>query len=295
MRTNPSRRSIITCLGTIIFLPFQFLWADSNDIQSLPELEKSSRGRLGVHAVDTASNRVVAYRSEERFPMCSTFKVILAGAMLDESTRSTGILNERLTYREDELIQHSPITEKHVGTGMTVSELCAATIQYSDNTAANVLLKRLGGPEALTRFTKKIGDPSFRLDRWEPALNTAIPDDPRDTTTPAAMTATLQALTLGNALNANCRTMLLTWMDGNTTGDKRIRARVPEGWRVGDKTGSGSYGTTNDVAVIRPPGKAAIVITIFLTGPEKDSPWRDNVIAKATTITLRKLALSSTK
>lgn len=272
------------------------LMADPAPTQgSLAELEKSSGGRLGLHAIDINMGKTVEHRADERFPMCSTFKVILSAAILDESTRSKDLLTEKLTYTQEEIIQHSPITEKHVATGMTVSELCAATIQYSDNTAANVLLKKLGGPEALTRFTQKIGDPSFRLDRWEPALNTAIPGDPRDTTTPAAMTTTLQSLTFGPALGPDGRKQLLQWMDGNTTGDKRIRAAVPKDWQVGDKTGSGSYGTTNDVAVIRRPGQGPIIITIFLTGPDKKSPWRDETIAKAASIAIRELASPATK
>jgi beta-lactamase class A len=213
--------------------------------------------------------------------MNSTFKVILASAMLDLSTRESGLLGERLMYNRDELVTYSPITEKHLATGMTIEELCAAAIQYSDNTASNVLIKRLGGPPAVTAYSRSIGDTTFRLDRWETALNTAIPGDLRDTSTPQAMAFSLQRLALGEALPAAQQRQLQQWLKGNTTGAKRIQAGVPTGWQVGDKTGTGDYGSANDIAIIWPPQRAPIVLTIYTARKEVKAEPRNDILASA--------------
>ena len=202
---------------------------------------------------NTGSGVRLQHRAHERFPLCSTFKLMLAAAVLERSTRDGSLLSRNLSYGKGDLIDHSPITEKHVATGMTVAAMCAATIQYSDNAAANLLLKELGGPATVTAFARGIGDQTFRLDRTEPELNTSIPGDPRDTTTPSAMSDSIQRLVLGDALGAAQRDQLKTWLLGNTTSTERFLAGVPAGWKVGDKTGSGSYGSTNDVGVLWPP------------------------------------------
>ncbi len=250
----------------------------------LAQLEASLNGRLGVFALNTANGARLGHRADERFPLCSTFKVLLASAILDRSTRSTGLMEQRVRFGRGNLVAHSPITEKHLDDGMTVANLCAATIQYSDNTAANLLMGLLSGPTAVTAFARSIGDQEFRLDRWETDLNSAIPGDPRDTTTPEAMGQSLRRLTLENALQAQQREQLVDWLRGNTTGATRIRAGVPENWRVGDKTGSGSYGTANDIAVLWPPQRAPIVVAIYTTRQEKDAKARDDIIATATRI-----------
>jgi beta-lactamase class A len=170
-----------------------------------------------------------------------------------------------MRYGKADLIANSPITEKHVATGMSVAGLCAATIQYSDNAAANVLLKLLGGPAEVTAFARRIGDQAFRLDRTEPELNTSIPGDLRDTTTPAAMSDSVQRLVLGDALGAGQRDQLKTWLLGNTTSADRFVAGVPAGWKVADKTGAGSYGSNNDVGVLWPPAGAPLVLSVYLT------------------------------
>lgn len=182
---------------------------------------------------------------------------------------------------------YSPITEKHVGAGMTVAELCAATLQYSDNTAGNLLLEQVGGPAGLTAFARQLGDPTFRLDRNEPTLNTALPNDPRDTTTPLAMGVTLQRLLLGDALAPAGREQLQAWLKGNTTGDARIRAGVPKGWIVGDKTGSGDYGVANDVGIVWPQGRAPWILVVFSRGPQQSSPWNHEPIAAATRLVVQ--------
>ncbi|WP_341891953.1 class A beta-lactamase [Variovorax sp. YR752] len=256
----------------------------------LAELERACGGRLGVAGFHTGSGARLQHRAHERFPLCSTFKLVLAAAVLERSATDASLLGRRVSVGKGDLVSHSPVAEKHLATGMTVNEMCAATMQYSDNAAANLLLKVLGGPAAVTAFARRIGDTTFRLDRTEPELNTAIPGDPRDTTTPAAMSDTVQRLALGDALGAPQREQMREWLLGNTTSTERFLAGVPAGWRVGDKTGAGSYGTTNDVGVLWPPSGAPLVLSVYLTFPDKDAKGRNDVVASATRIAVKALA-----
>lgn len=240
----------------------------------LAGLEKEYGGRLGVAALNTADGRLVLHRADERFPFCSTFKMMLSAAIL---SREPALLKKRIKYDKSDLVPYSPVTSKHLADGMTVAELCEATLQISDNAAANLLMKQIGGPAAVTAFARSIGDTEFRQERWETELNTALPGDVRDTTTPLAMAKSLQKLVLGEALPAAPRKQLKDWMLGNTTGATRIRAGVPAGWPVADKTGSGDYGTVNDIAVIWPPGKAPIVLAVYTTQPNKDDKTRPEI------------------
>ena len=249
--------------------------------QSLQKLEREFGGRLGVFALDTGNGAAFGFRADERFPLCSTFKVLAASAILHWSAQNSGLLEQRIQYTQSQIVANSPITEKHLAQGMTVAELCAAALQYSDNTAANLLLRTLGGPSALTAFARSIGDEKFRLDRWETALNTCIPGDVRDTSTPRAMGRTVRNLVVGDALPEEQRARLWNWMLGNTTGDKRIKAGTPATWKVGDKTGSGDYGTANDIAVLQPPGRKPIIVAIYSTQPEKDAKFRNETVASA--------------
>jgi len=200
--------------------------------------------------------------------MCSTFKALAAAAILARVDAGKEQLTRRVTFDASTLVTYSPVTEKHVGgDGMTLAEICDAAVTLSDNTAGNLLLAAIGGPAGLTDFVRGLGDQVTRLDRNEPSLNEALPDDPRDTTTPNAMASNLQALILGTtALSVASREQLTTWLIANKTGDARLRAGFAKGWRIGDKTGSGARGTANDVAVIWPPNKPPIVITAYLTG-----------------------------
>ncbi|AOJ78599.1 PEN family class A beta-lactamase, Bcc-type [Burkholderia ubonensis] len=253
-------------------------------------LERAAGGRLGVYALDTATGRRVQHRADERFPFCSTFKAMLGAAVLARSVEHPGLLQQRVTYAQADLVNSSPVSGRHVDTGMTVAQLCEATAQYSDNAAANLLMKLLGGPAAVTAFARSIGDDTFRLDRWETELNTALPGDARDTTTPAAMAASLRALALGDALPAPQRAQYVQWLRGNKTGDKRIRAGVPTGWQVGDKTGTGDYGTINDIGVLWPPARGPIVLTVYYTQARADAKGRDDVIAAAARIAVATFA-----
>lgn len=250
----------------------------------LEKVEKDFGCRLGVFALDTADGAQLGYRADERFPVCSTFKVIAASAILAKSVQVAGLMRRRIKYEQSDLVHYSPITEKHVGAGMMVADLCAAALQYSDNTAANLLMTILGGPAAVTAFARSIGDTEFRLDRWETALNTAIPGDPRDTSTPGAMGRSLDRLALGDALPLKQGEQLRHWLLGNTTGGARIKAGIPPDWPIGDKTGSGDYGTANDIAVLWPPRRAPVVVAIYTTQPEKDAAPRSDVIAAATQV-----------
>ena len=252
--------------------------------QKLLKLEKTSGGRLGVALIDTTSGTRVAYRGDERFPLCSTSKVMAASAILKKSETQKDLLNKQIVIRKSDLVNYNPITEKHLETGMTLSALSAAALQYSDNTAMNKLIAELGGPDKVTAFARSIGDSTFRLDRKEPELNTAIPGDKRDTTTPHAMAESLQKLMLGNALHKPQRAQLVSWMKGNTTGEASIKAGLPSSWIVGDKTGSGDFGTTNDIAVIWPENHAPLVLVTFYTQTRQDAKSRKDVLAAATRI-----------
>ncbi|MDR6518625.1 beta-lactamase class A [Variovorax paradoxus] len=293
--TSPIQRRTLLLAASVLPLAgactaWSGVGSQSSAEAQLAELERASGGRLGVAGFNTGSGVRLQHRAHERFPLCSTFKLMLAAAVLERSTRDGSLLSRNLIYGKGDLIDHSPITEKHVATGMTVAAMCAATIQYSDNAAANLLLKELGGPATVTAFARGIGDQTFRLDRTEPELNTSIPGDPRDTTTPSAMSDSIQRLVLGDALGAAQRDQLKTWLLGNTTSTERFLAGVPAGWKVGDKTGSGSYGSTNDVGVLWPPAGAPIVLSVYLTFPQKDAKGRNDVIASAARIAATALA-----
>ncbi|TKK86565.1 class A beta-lactamase [Herbidospora galbida] len=257
-------------------------------VAELRALETAYKGRIGVYAYDTATGNLITYRSGERFPFASTFKAVLAAAVLD---KEPDILRKRIRYDQKDLQPHSPVTAKHVATGMTVAQLCEAAVTESDGTAANLLLRQIGGPKGLTRYFRGLHDPVSRLDRPEPGLNDWSPTDPRDSTTPAAMGRDLHALTLGGALDAGDRERLTGWLVGNRTGDRRIRAGLPASWKVGDKTGTAAtYGATNDVAVVWPAkGGKPIIMAIYARRAGKNAAHDENVIAKTATIVARGL------
>jgi beta-lactamase class A len=248
------------------------------------QLENKFGARLGVYAIDTGTSKTVAYRPDERFAYASTYKALAVGAILQQN--SLAKLNEVITYTKDDLVTYSPITEKHVKTGMTLREICDAAIRYSDNTAGNLLLKKLGGPNGLDTALKEIGDNVTKSARFETDLNQAIPGDTRDTSTPKAMATDLQTFTVSDVLPTDKRKLLTDWLRGNTTGAKLIRAGVPEGWQVGDKSGAGSYGTRNDFAIVWPPNRAPIIIAILSSRDKQDSAYNDELIDRAAKIAM---------
>ncbi|MBV8509166.1 MAG: class A beta-lactamase [Xanthobacteraceae bacterium] len=248
--------------------------------EELTRIESGSGGRLGVAILDTGTQRHAEHRAAELFPMCSTFKLLASAAVLKRCDNGQDQLQRRIKFQASDLVTYSPVTKDHVGgDGMTLAELCAAALNYSDNTAANLLLASLGGPQALTAYARSIGDPVTRLDRIEPDLNEAVPGDPRDTTTPAAMLQNLHTLLFGEVLSAASKDQLTVWLLGNRTGDARLRAALPPGWRCGDKTGSGERGSTNDIGVIWPPQGAPIVVTVYLTETAAASEARNATLA----------------
>lgn len=260
--------------------------------RSFAALEEQFDARLGLWAFDTGSKREVVYRQSERFAFCSTSKPLAIAALL--SSRPQSYLDTVIRFSAADILSYAPITKQHVATGMTVRELCDAAIRFSDNTAENLILREVGGPAEVTSYLRTIGDAVTRFDRTEPTLNTAIPADPRDTTSPRAIGTDLQKLLLGTSLRADTRASLTDWMLRNTTSTvpalSHIRAGVPAGWKVADKTGSGSYGSVNDIAVAWPPGRAPIVISVLTTRPLIDDVADSALIARATAVAVGLLA-----
>ncbi|GJD39115.1 class A beta-lactamase [Methylobacterium bullatum] len=243
-------------------------------------IEEASGGRLGIGLLDTGSGAHAAHRGDERFPLCSTFKVLAAGAVLARVDRGEDGLDRRHRYEPREVVPYSPVSGPRAGgEAMTIAELCEAAVTLSDNTAANLLLRTMGGPAGLTGHIRGFGDATTRLDRTEPDLNEAAPGDARDTTTPLAMAETLRRLVLADALSPASRALLTAWLVGCRTGEARLRAGLPQDWRIGDKTGSGENDTANDVAVIWPPRRPPLVLTVYLTGARTSSEARSATIA----------------
>lgn len=245
----------------------------------LARIERESGGRLGVAVTDTGSAARAGHRADERFPMCSTFKLLAVSAVLARVDAGKEQLDRRIRIEVAALVDYSPLTKPHAGGDMTMEAICEAAMVVSDNTAANLILDSLGGPAGLTASVRVLGDPLTRLDRTEPTLNEAVPGDPRDTTTPAAMAANLRKLVLGEALSAASREKLIGWLAGNRTGDTRLRAGLPKEFRVGDKTGSGGRGSTNDVGVIWPPGRAPVIVAAYLTETSAPLDQRNATLA----------------
>ena len=235
-------------------------------------LEKAKGGRLGIAALNIGTGEHVLFRAGERFPMCSTFKFLLASAVLQRVDGHQEALDRIVKIPSMPLLFNSPLTEPNAGGAMNVAALCHAILTRSDNTAANLLLETIGGPQAVTKFCRSLGDPVTRLDRTELSLNECLEGDPRDTTSPSAMADNMQSVLLGEVLSRRSRNQLTLWMESNLTGLDRLRAKLPENWRVADKTGSNGKHTSNDIAAIWPPGKSPIIVAAFVTqcvGPEE--------------------------
>jgi beta-lactamase class A len=245
--------------------------------------------RLGVYALNIETGQTLSYRDDEPFPILSVFKGYLVGALLHENSLSSGYFDKVITYTEADLVPNSPVASTRVATGMTIAELCEATVTKSDNTAANLLLRELGGPAALTAFARNIGDERTRLDRPEPDLNAAVPGDNRDTTTPAAIGEAYQSLVLGDVLPAPEKQQLTDWLLANRTGDERIRAAVPKNWRVADRTGSGNYGSANDVAITWTADGIPLVIAIMTTKEVKGADYESAPVAEAAKVVVESL------
>ena len=263
-----SRRVVLAASAAFVATPALARSKIDLDKRALVELEQKSGGRLGVHVIDTASDRTLSLRADERFAMCSTFKLPLAAAILRAADRGQLKLDTVLPYGTDDMVFHAPVTEQNLDKGgMPIRDLAEAAQKTSDNVAANLLVKQLGGPAGFTQFFRDIGDTVTRLDRYEPAMNAGgVENDERDTTTPKAMAETIRNLLLGELLSREAATTLRTWMINTKTGLKRLRAGFPAESTVGDKTGTamnGKVGKYNDVAVAWPKDRPPLVVAAY--------------------------------
>ncbi|MBQ1082736.1 MULTISPECIES: class A beta-lactamase [unclassified Nocardiopsis] len=251
-------------------------------------LEQEYGSTLGVYALDTGSGDEVAFQEGERFAFASTFKALLAGVVLSENSLEE--MERVVTFDEEVLVPHSPVVEEHLDSGMSLLELCDATVRFSDNAAANLLLDEIGGPAGFTeRLGELTGDDVTVLERYEVEMSSAVPGEVRDTSTPEAMASSLEAFTLGDVLPEDRREVLVDLLVRNTTGDDLIRAGVPEGWVVGDKTGNGGYGTRNDIAVLWPEEGDPIVLAVMSSVGVEDAEHDDALIAEATEVVVEAL------
>jgi len=258
----------------------------------LAALEASAGGRIGVYAINTANGSHLQYRSNERFPMGCTSKVMGVAAILSKAKNDDSLLSQHIKYTKKDLSTWSPITEKHLRTGMTVGDLCAASISYSDNTAMNLLVKNMGGLESMNIFARSIQNHSFRQDNgWPDEAYSGGEGNLKDSSTPKDMAKSLYRLAFTDVLAHPQKELLISWLKANTTGNFRIRAGVFKDWIVADKTGTGSvYGTTNDIGIVWPPTCAPIVMAIYFTSNDKKALKREDVIASATRILISQFA-----
>ncbi|MCW5687758.1 MAG: class A beta-lactamase [Pseudolabrys sp.] len=263
-----TRRHALAGLGALTLLASaKPAWAIDPPAKRVADLEARLGGRLGVYVSDATGRVLIAHREGERFPMCSTFKFLLGAAALKRAEQGTIKLDQVLPFTKADLLSYAPVTTANVGKGgMSLHDLCAAAVTVSDNTAANVIMQAIGGPAAVTAFARSIGDNDTQLDRMEPDLNSAIPGDPRDTTTPRAIGEDVRRILAGDALSPASLQMLEGWMTSSKTGLKRLRAGLPSNWTVADKTGSGANNTGNVVALLRPPGKPPMFAAVYITG-----------------------------
>lgn len=245
--------------------------------ETINRIEQDLNARVGLVLRDSGSDWSVSHRADERFLMNSTFKTMLCGAVLHRVDEGEIALEERIAIKATDILDYAPVTETMVGDTMSVGALCQAALDMSDNTATNLLIDRIGGPQVVTEFLREIGDPASRLDRREPEVNTFAPGDPRDTTTPDAMVSTMETLLTGDALTPQSRAQLVDWMSyGGVTG-ALIRASTPEGWHVADRSGSGNF-NRNIVAMVTPPDREPYFIAIFLSDADADFNTRNTAV-----------------
>jgi beta-lactamase class A len=256
--------------------------AKETTMEKFEQLEKEYDARLGVYAIDTGTKETVEFREDERFAYTSTSKALATAVLLKQNPIS--VLEEIRTFTNEDIVTYSPITEDFVNKGMSLGKIAEAAMQYSDNTAGNLLFEELGGPDGFEKALRESGDTITMADRIEPDLNEAIPGDSRDTSTPKALATTLEVFGISEYLPADKQEIFTNWLKGNTTGDSLIRAGVPEGWEVGDKSGAGGYGTRNDIAIVWPPNREPIIIAIMSSRNEENASFNDELIAKATKV-----------
>ncbi|MBM1144904.1 class A beta-lactamase [Alcanivorax sp. ZXX171] len=254
--------------------------ADDAVIDTVKQVENRLQARVGVAVSDLGGDRTWRHNADQRFPLASTFKVLACGALLHKVDAGDESLERVIHFKKQDLVTYSPETQQHLDSGMTLGALCEAAITQSDNTAANLLLDRLDGPAGLTRFLRGIGDDTTRLDRRETELNEGTPGDPRDTTTPDAMLATLRVLVFGDVLSESSRQQLLQWMKDDKIADALLRAGIPDDWTIGDKTGAGGHGSRAIIAVMWPPQQEPVLAAIYITETDASMDQRNAAIAE---------------
>jgi beta-lactamase class A len=281
---------MVRLLVLLTFLAGNAASAENDAANRIAAIEARMGGRIGVAALDTGSRKRLECRTEERFPMCSTFKFLAAAAVLKRVDEKQENLGRFVPYGATEILEYAPVTKEHLKEGgMTLGALCEAAIAQSDNTAGNLLLDTIGGPAGVTKFARSLGDRITRLDRKEPELNSAIPGDERDTTTPGSMLGDMTRLLTDNVLSQSSRRQLEDWLQENKTGASMIRAGVPTNWIIGDKTGRGANGAMNDIAIMRPPNRAPVLLAIYSVGSTATANDRAAAIAEAAKIVAESL------
>ncbi|MAU98931.1 MAG: class A beta-lactamase [Fulvimarina sp.] len=288
----PTRRGLLLAAVMLAAAPLAAWPSRAEDgaiTETIAAVEKRLGARVGAVIIDTQSGRTWSHRAQERFPLNSTFKAFACAAVLAEVDAGKAALDKHITFTADDLVTYSPVTETRVEAGMTLGEVCDAAMTMSDNTAGNLVIESLGGPDGVTRFMRQIGDAETRLDRTEPTLNEATPGDPRDTTTPEAAATSLRELVLGDALSPRSRRQLETWLLGNKVGDPLLRAGLSKDWTIADRTGAGGHGSRSIVAIAWPPERKPVVAAIYLTGTEASMEERSAAIAEIGTAIARSL------
>lgn len=292
MMSFPTRRGLLLAAVMLAAAPLAAWPSRAEDgaiTETIAAVEKRLGARVGAVIIDTQSGRTWSHRAQERFPLNSTFKAFACAAVLAEVDAGKAALDKHITFTADDLVTYSPVTETRVEAGMTLGEVCDAAMTMSDNTAGNLVIESLGGPDGVTRFMRQIGDAETRLDRTEPTLNEATPGDPRDTTTPEAAATSLRELVLGDALSPRSRRQLETWLLGNKVGDPLLRAGLSKDWTIADRTGAGGHGSRSIVAIAWPPERKPVVAAIYLTGTEASMEERSAAIAEIGTAIARSL------
>ena len=266
-----TRRALLSAVPMLVAAPLLAAPAFTR-AASAPDfaaIERACGGKLGVLVIDTGSGATLGWRADSRFPFCSSFKAPLAAFVLWKVDRGELRRDQPVRFQASDLVSYaSPITRAHLAEGaMSLEALCAAAVDYSDNIAADALLRTVGGPSALTTWMRAHDDHGFQLARQEPLLNHSRFGDVTDTTTPRAMAESFRRFALGDVLEPASRARWTRWLVANTTGDARLRAGLPKGWRVGDKTGTWNEGwfSTVDIAIAWPPGRSPLVISGFVT------------------------------
>ena len=263
-----NRRTFLAASSGLLLSGPAALASASGDLtKQIQAIRDRIGGRLGLHVLDTQTGRRWRFDDDSRYAMASTFKMLLAASVLQRADLGTISLDQQVRLQASDMLSHAPVTSKYLGQGtpMTVRELCAAVVEVSDNPAANLLLRMIDGPTGLTRFFRSLGDRETRLDRYELELNSNLPDDPRDTTTPRAMVHSMEQVLTKDALSPASRELLLGWMINASTGLKMFRQGLPTDWKVGDKTGKGANGAVNDLVIAWPPGRKPVLVALYLS------------------------------